>query len=185
MTQIVADRRQVGSRLQKRYGSTVPHTVRVKPLLAEIRNIGKTPCGGSRTESGAHHGDSETREFWRETLENAALVPRKSGIGHPMAAVLMLRRNVKLEIQETAICVALACQLHIPSNFTLEKNVELHILVREGLESGVRLGARSTQGLTYQLRLALEPECLENLTATARENTQRWSGLDQRHSSCL
>ena len=118
MTQIVADRRQVGSRLQKRYGSTVPHTVRVKPLLAEIRNIGKTLCGGSRTESGAHHGDSETREFWRETLENAALVPRKSGIGHPMAAVLMLRRNVKLEIQETAICVALACQLHIPSNFT-------------------------------------------------------------------
>jgi hypothetical protein len=49
----------------------------------------------------------------------------------------------------------------------------------------VRLGARSTQGLTYQLRLALEPECLENLTATTRENTQRWSGLDQRHSSCL
>jgi hypothetical protein len=33
----------------------------------------------------------------------------------------------------------------------------------------VGLGARSTQGLTYQLRLALEPECLENLTATARE----------------
>jgi hypothetical protein len=33
----------------------------------------------------------------------------------------------------------------------------------------VRLGARSTQGLTYQLRLALEPECPENLTATARE----------------
>src|SRR5438445_9524836 len=30
-------------------------------------------------------------------------------------------------------------------------------------------GARSTQGLTNQLRLALEPECLENLTATARE----------------
>src|SRR5271156_3070061 len=32
-----------------------------------------------------------------------------------------------------------------------------------------RLVARSTQGLTYQLRLALEPECPENLTATARE----------------
>ena len=63
-------------------------------------------------------GDSETREFWRETLENAALVSRESGIGHPMAAVLMLRRNVKLEIQETAICVALARQLHIPNNFT-------------------------------------------------------------------
>jgi hypothetical protein len=34
----------------------------------------------------------------------------------------------------------------------------------------VRLGARSTQRLTYQLRLALEPECLENLTATTRED---------------
>ena len=33
----------------------------------------------------------------------------------------------------------------------------------------VRLGARSTQCLTNQLRLALEPECLENPTATARE----------------
>jgi len=36
----------------------------------------------------------------------------------------------------------------------------------------VRLGARSTQRLTYQLRLALEPECLENLTATTRENSR-------------
>ena len=35
-----------------------------------------------------------------------------------MAAVLMLRRNVKLEIQETAICAALARRLHIPNNFT-------------------------------------------------------------------
>ncbi len=34
----------------------------------------------------------------------------------------------------------------------------------------MRLGARSTQGLTYQLRLALEPECLETPTATARED---------------
>ena len=33
----------------------------------------------------------------------------------------------------------------------------------------MRLGARSTQCLTNQLRLALEPECLENPTATARE----------------
>jgi hypothetical protein len=39
MTQIVADCRQVGPRLQKRFGSTVSHTVRVKSLLAEIRNI--------------------------------------------------------------------------------------------------------------------------------------------------
>ena len=125
MTQIVADRRQIGSRRQKRYGGTVPHAVWVKPLLAEIRNIpgstGKTPgedVADPEPSQAAYHGDSETREFWRETLENAALVPRKSGIGHPMAAVLMLRRNVKLEIQETAICVALARQLHIPNNFT-------------------------------------------------------------------
>jgi len=41
------------------------------------------------------------------------------------------------------------------------------------------------QSLTNRLRLALEPECPENLTATARENTQGWSGLAQRHSSCL
>ncbi len=46
----------------------------------------------------------------------------------------------------------------------------LFLVIREGLESGVRLGARSTQRLTYRLRLALEPECLENLTATARED---------------
>jgi hypothetical protein len=36
----------------------------------------------------------------------------------------------------------------------------------------VRLMARGTQRLTSQLRLALEPECLENPTATARENPQ-------------
>src|ERR1035437_7696293 len=46
----------------------------------------------------------------------------------------------------------------------------LFLVVREGLASGVRLGARSTQRLTNQLRLALEPECLENPTATARED---------------
>jgi hypothetical protein len=38
-----------------------------------------------------------------------------------------------------------------------------------GLGQPVRLGARSAQSLTKQLRLALEPECLENPTATARE----------------
>jgi hypothetical protein len=36
----------------------------------------------------------------------------------------------------------------------------------------VRLSARGTSGLTSQLRLALEPECLENRTATAREDPQ-------------
>ncbi len=35
-----------------------------------------------------------------------------------MAAIPMLRRNVKLEIPQTAICGAFACQLHIPNNFT-------------------------------------------------------------------
>ena len=35
-----------------------------------------------------------------------------------MAAIPMLRRNVKLEMPGTAICEALACQLHIPNNFT-------------------------------------------------------------------
>ena len=35
-----------------------------------------------------------------------------------MAAVPMLRRNVKLEMPGTVICEALACQLHIPNNFT-------------------------------------------------------------------
>ena len=34
----------------------------------------------------------------------------------------------------------------------------------------MRLGVRDTPCLTYQLRLALEPECLENPTATARED---------------
>ena len=33
----------------------------------------------------------------------------------------------------------------------------------------MRLSARGTQRLAWQLRLALEPECLENPTATARE----------------
>ena len=34
----------------------------------------------------------------------------------------------------------------------------------------MRLRARSTQRLTSQLRLSLEPRCLENPTATARED---------------
>ena len=45
-------------------------------------------------------------------------------------------------------------------------------VVREGLGSAVRLGARGTSRLTSQLRLALEPECLENPTATTREDPQ-------------
>jgi hypothetical protein len=61
----------------------------------------------------------------------------------------------------------------------------LFLVVREGLGSGGRLGARSTQRLTNRLRLALKPECLENPTATAREDPRGWCGLGQRHSSCL
>jgi hypothetical protein len=102
----------------------VPHTVRVKPLLAEIRNIpgntGKTP-GEDVADPEPSQGPTtviQNTRIWRETLENVALVPRKNGIGHPMAAVLMLRRNVELEIPETAIGGALARQLHIPNNFT-------------------------------------------------------------------
>ena len=34
-------------------------------------------------------------------------------------------------------------------------------VIREGLGSRVRLGARGTVRLTFQLRLALEPECLK------------------------
>src|SRR5271167_456639 len=56
------------------------------------------------------------------------------------------------------------------------RGLSLFLVIREGLGSPGRLGARSTQRLTYQLRLALEPECLENLTATAREDP--WDGAE-------
>ena len=52
------------------------------------------------------------------------------------------------------------------------RGLSLFLVIREGLGSPERLGARGTQRLTYQLRLALEPECLENPTATAREDPQ-------------
>src|SRR5258707_14612200 len=48
----------------------------------------------------------------------------------------------------------------------------LFLVIREGLGSAERLGARGTQRLTIRLRLALEPECLENPTATARETPE-------------
>src|SRR5215469_12628237 len=44
---------------------------------------------------------------------------------------------------------------------------------------------RHTARLTEVLRLALEPECLANRTATAEVDSQFGSGLDPRHSSCL
>src|SRR5262249_49081886 len=75
-----------------------------------------------------------------------------------------------------------ACQFRNPQSRTVVKfatmvlsetfRLLLFLFIREGLGSGVRLGARGTQRLTNQLRLALEPECLENPTATARENLQ-------------
>jgi hypothetical protein len=52
------------------------------------------------------------------------------------------------------------------------RGLSLFLVIREGLGSRVRLGARSTPRLTNQLRLALEPEGLENPTATAREDPQ-------------
>ena len=49
----------------------------------------------------------------------------------------------------------------------------------------MRLGARSTQRLTYQLRLALEPECLENLTATTKEDPRDGAAaLRDTHAVC-
>ena len=44
---------------------------------------------------------------------------------------------------------------------------------------------RHTQRLTFRLRLALEPECLENSTVTAGEDSLHGSRLDPRYSSCL
>ncbi len=62
--------------------------------------------------------------------------------------------------------------------------LSLFRVIREGLGSAVRLGARGTQRLTYRWRLSLEPECLENRTATARKNPGM-GGLGRKHSSCL
>ena len=42
------------------------------------------------------------------------------------------------------------------------RGLSLFRVIREGLGSAVRLGARGTQRLTYQWRLTLEPECLKN-----------------------
>ena len=45
------------------------------------------------------------------------------------------------------------------------RGLSLFRVVREGLESAVRLGAQNTPRLTSRLRLALEPECLQKPTA--------------------
>jgi hypothetical protein len=52
------------------------------------------------------------------------------------------------------------------------RGLSLFRVIREGLESAVRLGARGTQRLTYQWRLALEPERLKNPTDHRPENFQ-------------
>ena len=68
-----------------------------------------------------------------------------------------------------------ACQFRKPANqnggqmativLSGTRGPWLFLVIREGLESRVKQGARGTQRLTNQLRLALEPECLENPTA--------------------
>src|SRR5580658_8092686 len=64
------------------------------------------------------------------------------------------------------------------------RGLSLIRVIREGLESAERLGARGTQRLTYRWRLALEPERLKNSTDHRPENFQGWDG-PVRHSSCL
>jgi hypothetical protein len=52
------------------------------------------------------------------------------------------------------------------------RGLSLFRVIREGLGSAVRLGARGTQRLTSQWRLALEPERLKNPTDHRPENFQ-------------
>src|SRR5277367_1125290 len=59
------------------------------------------------------------------------------------------------------------------------RGLSLFRVIREGLGSAVRLGARGTQRLTYQWRLALEPERLRNRTDHRPENFQGWDGLQR------
>jgi hypothetical protein len=46
------------------------------------------------------------------------------------------------------------------------------------------LGARSTPSLTYQLRLALEPECLKNRLATAGKNPRDGTDSSDTQAVC-
>ena len=57
----------------------------------------------------------------------------------------------------------------------------LFLVIREGLESAVRLRARGTQRLTNQLRLALEPERLEN----PRPPPEKIPGMERTRSETL
>jgi hypothetical protein len=57
----------------------------------------------------------------------------------------------------------------------------LFLVIREGLGSAVRLRARSTQRLTNRLRLALEPERLEN----PRPPPEKIPGMERTRSETL
>ena len=57
--------------------------------------------------------------------------------------------------------------------------LSLFRVIREGLGSSGRLGARGTQRLTYRWRLALEPECLKNLTGHRLENFQEMGRMPE------
>jgi hypothetical protein len=52
------------------------------------------------------------------------------------------------------------------------RGLSLFRVVREGLGSSKRLGARGKQRLTYQWRLVLEPEHLKNSTGHRPESFQ-------------
>src|SRR5579863_539485 len=65
------------------------------------------------------------------------------------------------------------------------RGLSLFRVIREGLESAVRLGARGTQRLTYQWRLALEPERLRSRTNHRPVEFQGMGRTAERHSSCL
>ena len=70
------------------------------------------------------------------------------------------------------------CQ--VPTIVLLEaRGLSLFRVIREGLESAERLGARGTQRLTYQWRLTLEPECLKNRPATDWNDSQGWNGFPE------
>src|SRR6267154_3341640 len=100
----------------------------------EVRHPHVAACGSTLcVRLGCSHWRQANRQtHWRQAptmaeretcnepgeIVNVASVPRKSRSGRRMAAIPMLRRNVKLEIPQTAIYGAFACQLHIPNNFT-------------------------------------------------------------------
>ena len=59
----------------------------------------------------------------------------------------------------------------------LDKNVELHILIREGIGLTQRLSATGTVRLQAIRMLTLEPERLKNQLATTRKRSPEMEGL--------